>query len=178
MKRFMPVLVLLFGFGVFIPAPLPAQDTPPEASIEETTTDAKTAKEEFIEITEGEVKVKDIVTDATEVYAAVTDLKEAKEGAKKGAILLLLVTICKFLLSGVKLAKKHFWKTRKGKTVLRLSAVGLGLAVLILGKLVAGVDWMDALFYALSGPGAIVAHELLGVFAGMKDDKDAEPAPG
>lgn len=176
-RKLMPFLVLLLGIGVFTPTPLPAQDVAPAATAVTETTEAP-AKNELIELVEGEVKVKDIIADGTEVYESVTTLREAKDGATKGAILLLLVAIFKFLLTGLKLFKKHFWTKRKGKTVLRLSAIGLGLGVLILGKLVAGLDWMDALFYALSGPGAIAAHELLGIFAGMKDDKDVKAEEG
>lgn len=176
MRRLIPIFLLLAG--LMYAQPVQAQDDPPAAPAATATTDEATpdAKTEYLELTEGNVKVNDIVTDATKIYTAITDLQEAKKGAKKAAILLLLVAICKFLLSGVKLVKKHFWKSRKGKTVLRLSTLGLGLLVLILCKLAVGVGWMDALFYALAGPGALAAHELLGIFAGMKDDKDA-PTP-
>jgi hypothetical protein len=134
-----------------------------------------TATEEFRALVDKESSPAEAVDGAVETYEAAKDLAESgSSAAKLGLVLLLLSAIFKTLLSVAKLVSKAFFQTRKGKTVMRLVTLGLGLIVLVITKVAVGMPWVEALFLALSGPGAIVVHELTGLFAGIKDEKDAQ----
>lgn len=128
---------------------------------------------DFIVLVDGEVKVEDVVADVEEVYAAVVAYRAAGDNATKlAALLLLLAVIFKACLSGAKLAAKEYFTNRRGKTVLRVTTLVLGLGVLVITRVMAGMTWVEASFLALSGPGSIVVHEMTALFSGMKDDKD------
>lgn len=163
-------------FGQEPPAPAPASEpvaTEPVA----TPTDTEKDKAAYVELVDGEVKVKDVVADGTEVYDAVMAYRQAKQSGDTTGIALIiaagLAALFKILLSVAKMLSKVFFSTGKGKMVLRVITLVLGLAVFFTVKFAAGFGWVDAIIAALSGPGAIVVHELLDLFAGAKDDKPA-----
>lgn len=183
--------LIAVGFALLLLCtPAYGQELPPDpapAVAEDVADPVADAKAEYTELVDGDVKVKDVITNGTEVYDAVQALRKEKEETGKinmVLILLMLAAIFKALLSVAKVVGKlvgeEFWKNRKGKTIMRLICIGLGLATMVTAKLAAGVGWGDAILLFLSGPGALAAHEVTGLFVGMKDDKDepAEESPG
>jgi hypothetical protein len=166
MKRFL--VALAFSVGVAAPVlPAWADEARPAAEVEVL---AATPTEEFTELVDGEVKIHDVVSNVTEVYEAVKSYRTEKETQAKLALLLLLLAIAfKAVISGAKLVANEFLSSPGGKTAIRVSTLFLGLAVLMLSRVGAGMHWIDAFFLSLSGPGAIVVHELLDLFRGDKD---------
>lgn len=176
---------LILAAGVLLCVPAFGQEPPAEPADSATTEEVvkpdpvEDAKKEYVELVDGDVKVKDVIADGTEVYEAIQALRDEKKQTGTvtfAMIMLLLAAIFKALLSVAKIIGKlvgvEFWKTRKGKTIMRLICIGLGLATMATAKLAAGVGWGDAILLFFSGPGALAVHELTGLFVGMKDDKD------
>ena len=62
----------------------------------------------------------------------------------------------KVLLDAANALAKHRWKQH-----LNWVALGLAVPIALLSRYAAGVGWFDAGLYALIGPGAIAANELL-----------------
>lgn len=152
------------------PAPEPTPPTPEGTTVQDMT-------DEFKVLVDKDATLVEAVEGAVDTYEASRDLaKNEDKSAVLGLVMILLSAIFKTLLSIVKLVSKAFFQTRKGKTALRVTTLGLGLAVLVTTKVVIGMSWVEALFLALAGPGAIVVHELAGLFSGNKDEKDAQPA--
>jgi hypothetical protein len=168
MKRFLIALAL--SAGVAAPTlPAWADEAKPAAVAEETV--AATPTEEFTELVDGDVKINDVVSNVTEVYEAVKTYRGEQDAKAKLALLLLLLAIAfKTVISGAKLIANEFLSSPRGKTAIRVSTLFLGLAVLMLSRVGAGMHWIDAFFLSLSGPGAIVVHELLAIF---RSDEDA-----
>jgi hypothetical protein len=118
----------------------------------------------LVKVDGDKVTVDDLVTNATEVAAALKAYKGAqpdKTAARLG-LMLLLAAVFKLLLSGLKFTSE-FWKGDKGKLVLRLSTIVLGVGVLLASRLGAGDTWMNAMLLAVSGPLAISFHELFDI---------------
>ena len=94
----------------------------------------------------------------------------------KVEFLLILTAAFKLLLSAVKLSGP-FWKGRKGKTILRLVTVTLGVAVWLTAQWGMGVGWFEAVVLGFSGPLAVALHEyqyLIPALARKKDKKKEE----
>jgi hypothetical protein len=166
MKRLILIFALmLMPFSAAIAQPAPP--TPP----------ANPDTEAYIKLVDGEVTVEDVVADGQEVYKAVQAYRDAKKSgsSNSGTLALMLAGLAaffKFLLSLIKvIAKKEFWKSRKGKITLRLVCIGLGLCVLVISKFAGGAGWEDAILLAFSGPGALAAHEITTI---TKKDKPPE----
>jgi hypothetical protein len=124
------------------------------------------------------VTVNDIVTDATEVAAAIQAYKADKAAGDKTAtrlaLMLLLAAIFKVLLSAVKFTS-DFWKGPKGALALRVSTLVLGIAVFLTAHLGAGETVINAGLLALSGPLAISFHELFDIIVGLVQKTPATP---
>ena len=161
MKNFLMVLTL--STGMMAPAYALAEGAPAPVRVDPT--------EEFTELVDGDVKIHDVVSDVTEVYEAVKAYRAEQDTKAKLALLLLLLAIAfKTIISAAKLIANEFLSSATGKNVIRVGTLFLGLAVLVLGRAAAGMHWIDAFFLSLSGPGAIVVHELMDIFS---DDKNA-----
>lgn len=167
MKQFLVALSL--SVVLMTPAAY-AQRAEPPAEAQEMV--KASPEEEFTELVDGEVKIHDVVSNVTEVYEAVKTYRGEQEARAKLALLLLLLAIVfKMVISVAKLVATEFLSSPKGKTAIRVSTLFLGLAVLMLSRVGVGMHWIDAFFLSLSGPGAIVVHELLDIFSGDKDAK-------
>lgn len=159
MKRFLMILTL--STGMMAPA-YATEGSPATVRVDPT--------EEFTELVDGDVKIHDVVSDVTEVYEAVKAYRAEQDAKAKLALLLLLLAIVfKTIISAAKLIANEFLSSTTGKNVIRVGTLFLGLAVLVLGRSAAGMHWIDAFFLSLSGPGAIVVHELMDIFSGSKD---------
>lgn len=173
--------VILSVLFLLMPVPLLGQEPavvedPKPPDVTRVTSDAETVEavnEEYLKLVDGKVEIKDLVVEGAEVYEAVKAMRDAKKGVNLALFVMALAALFKFLLSILKLAvASGFWSTRKGKTVTRLTAIGLGVAAMFVAKLGMGMGWGDALFLFMSGPGALAFNESMGIFVGMKDHKD------
>ena len=152
------------------PADKPVADKPEVAA----PAPVATPETETATLVDGQVKVGDLLAGASEVAKAVTEYRAAKTTGDKAAlrlgILAALAAIFKFLLSALKLSTP-FWKSDKGKAILRLSTLALSCVVFVVAKLAVGESYMSALTLAMSGPLAVAFHEytyLIPTIAKMK----------
>jgi hypothetical protein len=139
------------------------------------------AVEEVAETADDKPTVGEVVKEGAAVVEAVEDLKEAKKAGE--GLYLVIMALCmavfKFTLSIVKLTGP-FWKGRRGKTVLRLTTVGLGTVVALIAVAMDS-GWVNAVTVGLSGPLAVAAHEysiLIPALARKKESAKAEEASG
>jgi len=179
--------VILSVLFLLMPVPVSGQEPaategPKPPDVTRVTSDAddaeniEAAKKEYLELVDGKVKINDLVVEGSEVYEAVQAMREAKKSGKginMALIVMALAALFKFLLSILKMAvASGFWSTRKGKTVTRLTTIGLGIAAMFVAKLGMGMGWGDALLLFMSGPGAMAFNESVDIFTGAKDAKD------
>jgi len=187
--KVLPVLFVMGALGYALVAY--PQEAQPTLVVDEgvATAEAKepelvtgeplTVTEEFNRLVTSDPTLMETFAEGKDVTEAIMEMKRAKEAGGTidlVLIMLLLSSIFKVLLSIAKFIKKEFWKTRQGKTVMKLITLGLGFAVLITTKIGLGMHWGEAILLSLSGPGAMMVHEIIGMFQGMKDPKDAEAA--
>jgi len=110
------------------------------------------------------VTVGDVVVSAGDVLVAVKNYRAqggadaSSKAARRLAFMLLLAAIFKFALSGLKLSTP-FWKGAKGKALLKVITITLGLGVGLISQLALGDTWYDAITVGLSGPLAVAFHE-------------------
>lgn len=166
--RLVAVLILLMA-GLWV-TPSYAQEPATPAGAMDTNADGKVDADETKAAIEGDVDVKDVVLDVTDVVAAVQDLKGKKEGMAT-LIMVLLGAVFKLLLSAVKLikAKTKWFHAKKAKRILKYTTLGLGAAAALLSNLVFGMGWIEAGIILLSGPISVAIHEY------TKDSKDGAP---
>ena len=181
MKRFALISFLLVFVALTANAQTP---TTPVATEPTPAVAAPVAKPDVVTVKGDKVTVNDVITDATEVAAAVTSYQAAKKAGDKSAIrlgiMVLLAAVFKILLSVLKFTS-DFWKGEKGKLVLRCSTIVLGVAVFFTAHLAAGESWVNAGLLAVSGPLAIAVHELFDIIMPLlqkkpKADLAAKPA--
>lgn len=120
--------------------------------------------------------VKEIVGGVKEVIKKVGEVKKGENTAGEKipmllAIMALLAAIFKVLLSLLKVMSK-FFKSSKGKTVMRLITVILGFATYLVSSMAMKMPWYEALTLSISGPGALVIHELSLVIPWLKNVKE------
>lgn len=96
--------------------------------------------------------------DAADALAAV---KMADKAGRLMAILALLATVFKLMVSGLRVMGTigFFVKTDKQSTFIRLFTLVLGGCVFFFSSIVGGMPWWEALFLALSGPMSMIVHE-------------------
>ena len=174
MKRFLFVPFLFVALSVFAQTPTdpaPVADKPATPAVEPA---APVAVPDVVKVEGDKVTVNDVITNATEVAAAVKNYQDAKKAGDKTAIRLgimaLLAAVFKILLSVLKFTS-DFWKGTKGKLVLRLSTLVLGVAVFFTAHMAAGESWVNAGLLAVSGPLAIAVHELFDVILPLLQKK-------
>jgi len=184
MKKFLFIPFLFVALSVFAqtptdPAPVADKSaTPAVAAVEPA---APVVVPDVVKVEGDKVTVNDVITNATEVAAAVKDYNAAKKAGDKTAVRLgfmaLLAAVFKILLSLLKFTS-DFWKGTTGKLVLRISTLVLGIAVFLTAHLAAGESWTNAALLAVSGPLAIAVHELFDVIMPLLQKKPkADPAP-
>lgn len=132
------------------------------ADVSGTTNALEAAKDV---LTEGKV----VITVANEYF---TGSKDGDEAAKKLGLFALITAILKLLLSLLKLTGA-FWKEDRGKWVLRVVTLTLGIVVAVVSSLAAGMPWWDAVFLGLSGPGAVALHEYQKLIPALNKKKKA-----
>lgn len=170
------ITTLLIGQGVIGLFTLSAYFITPSGFAQDTVAvspldinkDGKVDATETAVATDAKPSISDTVKDAAEVY----DVAKSKDSLPKGTFwALLLGTIFKLLLSGLKLAGKNVgWFTSKdGKRVLKYSTLGLGAAAAVAANFALGWGWVDAVQLLLAGPLAVAIHEY------TKDSKDPVP---
>lgn len=136
----------------------------------ETETDDKqdSATEQVKDLVDGEVTYENVSADVQATIDAVAAARAADRTTRLAAIMALLATLFKLLLSGVKLAGGlSIWGERQG-AVIRIITLCLGICVYFASSIVAGMPWWEAFFLALSGPGAMVVHEYTQLFGRRK----------
>jgi hypothetical protein len=126
------------------------------------------------------VTVGEVVADAGEVASAVAAYRAARASGDSAvaaaALLVLLTVVFKFLLSAVKLSGP-MWKGRKGKSIMRLITITLGVASFFVAMFGGGMGWFEAFMVGLSGPLAVALHEysiLIPAIAKKKDQAKAD----
>ena len=160
MKRLLLIAALLF-----IPSEAFTLDSPPAASSLDLNKDGKVDAAEAAAATDADAGVKDVADGAAELYGTIKD----KDSLPKGTFWALIMgTVFKLLLSGLKLAGKNvgWFKSKDGKRVMKYSTIGLGAAAAITANFALGWGWVDAVQLLLSGPLAVAIHEY------TKDSKD------
>jgi hypothetical protein len=109
---------------------------------------------------DADVSLSDLAADASEIRKAVLAYRAQEESTtKRLALAALLALIFKGMLDVLKLSGP-FWKGRKGKNVLKASTLMLGLLMGLFAQIGMGMPWSESLLLALSGPGAMVMHEI------------------
>ena len=175
MKRMLPVLALtLLAFSALAQEPATPVAPPTAAAVAPASTPIPAPAPDVVKIEGDKITVNDIVTDAKGVADAVKSYKDAKSSGNKLAarlgLMALLAAVFKVLLSCLKFTSE-FWKGDKGKIVLRLSTLVLGIAVALLSHFAAGEDWMSAIMLGISGPLAISFHELFDIIVALVQKK-------
>jgi len=96
-----------------------------------------------------------------EAADALSNLKLADKAGRLMALMALLATVFKLMVSGLKVAGTigFFVRTEKQAVVIRMLTLALGGGVFFFTNVVAGMPWWEALFLAMSGPFSIVIHE-------------------
>lgn len=186
MKKLFLIVLLL--------APMPAlsQEAPVEPAAPEAATEAAKPAPVNVDIsafdTNGDGKIDSTeaaalltadpsVTDVTSDVGALVEAAKSIKG-KSGtelaiAIALLLAVIFKLLLSLIKVASKNtdWFKSPRGKAALKYTTLGLGaLAAIgagIAASVGAGIGWVEVVIIGLSGPGAMVVHEISSLLPGV-----------
>ena len=131
-------------------------------------------------VAEKEYGAEDLSRAIMELHGALAEHKalqkvpeeERAEGAGTGVIVLILSSVFKILLSGVSMTGP-FWRGRKGKNALKVLTLALGTGVMLFSKMAIGVSWHEAVYLALSGPGAIVIHEITKMFTRKEEPQGA-----
>ena len=104
-----------------------------------------------------------VVETVNEVPGVVDQIKHQLDEKASGkvswllAICAILSIVFKFIISGLKRFSVYF---SKNKTLLRVIPLILGVLVMSLDKFVVGGAWWEAIMMGISGPGAIMVHEL------------------
>jgi hypothetical protein len=100
----------------------------------------------------------DIVKQLGEAKAALDEYRASNEpGAKKLLLFALFAVVANLLINVI---KRFSSLTAKGKKVLPWVAMGLGVLAGGLSLLAAGQGWINAIWYGMAPPGAILLHEL------------------
>jgi hypothetical protein len=181
-KTLLSLPFLLWAAIALAQAPATPVPVPATAAVEQPAAPAvePAAVPDVVKVEGDKITVNDVVTDAKGVAEAFKVLKAAKGAGDKLAARLalmgLLAAIFKILLSCLKFTSE-FWKGAKGKLVLRLSTLVLGIGVTLLSHFAAGEDWMSAIMLGISGPLAISIHELFDVIVALVQKKPVPPAP-
>jgi hypothetical protein len=151
------------------PAAEPAATTEkaaPATSDIDTNKDGRIDSDETKALVDKDENVSDVVDGAGEAIDAAKNMKGKKGTELALAIALFLAALFKSLLSLIKVLKKstNIFKTKKGKKILKLSTIGLGVLAAvgagIANTMGAGFGWMEILMIGLSGPGSLAVHEL------------------
>jgi len=104
--------------------------------------------------------IKDVVTNIKDVVAKAKEVSKTSDKTEKLLIILgLLAALFKLLISLLKVLSKWF-TSKVGGTVIRISTLVLGVGVFLVTNLALKMPWYDAVWLSLSGPGALVLHEL------------------
>jgi hypothetical protein len=100
--------------------------------------------------------------------------KEADRTKRNLALFALLAAVFKVLLSLTKLASS-FFRSGRGKTVIRFSTLGIGVFVFLFSHLAAGESWLDSIILGACGPFSIVVHEYAKLLFPSKGKVDEGP---
>lgn len=157
MRRF----ILAVGLGSALLLPLTVTAGTPSGMTPEDAAEATRQVEAWVA---GEVSYESVSVEVQEAITAFANARAAERTAMLAAIMALLATLFKLLLSGVKLVGGMTFLTQRQKSVIRLTTIGLGIGVYLTSSLVAGMPWWEALFLSLSGPGAMAVHEYSRLF--------------
>jgi hypothetical protein len=185
MRKHLIALLLLVGGFAFV-QPSYAQKQPASAvsvSDIDTNKDGKIDAKEAKALLDKDAGVGDVVSGVSDTIEAAQGLKGMKGKELALGIAMLLAVLFKMLLSLVKVMSKNtgWFAGARGKAALKyctlalgaLAAVGAGIAM----GLGVGLDWIDVVIVALSGPGAMVVHELASLLPGVGKHASV-PEPG
>lgn len=104
--------------------------------------------------------VGDIITGVGNIVEKVKEYKGAEEAGKLMGLMALLAAIFKLSMSGLKLTSKVFFKSDKGKNILKIITLLLGVGTFLVSSMAIGKTWWESLILAMSGPMSMVVHEL------------------
>lgn len=182
-RRLIPILFLLVGLAYIQPVqadPEPAAPAATEAPSKvkpagamDANADGKVDNDELKKEMDKEVGVGDVASDVSDVVAATKGLKDS-DTSKAMVWMLILATVFKLLLSGIKLIKKqtNWFHAKKAKRILKYTTLGLGAVAALLFNFVGGMGWMEAAMIFMAGPVSVAIHEY------TKDSKDGDPDAG
>jgi hypothetical protein len=105
------------------------------------------------------VGIGDIVSGVGDIVDKAKDYKGAEGSGKLVGLMALLAAIFKLLMSAIKLISKTFFKSTKGKNIIKLVTLLLGVGTFIVSNIALGQTWWEALILSFSGPMAMVLHE-------------------
>lgn len=125
-----------------------------------------------------------VVTNEEVAGAAFKTVHEAQkyiEGRKdksKSALLLaaVIAALLKFLIALIR-RTSPFWKKTRGKWVIRMLTLTLGLVAGVVANYALGMSWMDAVVVFMGGPGAVIITEyqkLIPFLRGKPDDSKSD----
>lgn len=157
MRAFGIGLVALFLLAA-APASAPAPASQPTVAVGTGTVTPTVASPEAEHVPTPAEVVKEAGAVAAAAGEYFTGSKEGDAAAKKFGLLALITTVLKLLLSLLKMASS-FWSETRGKWVLRIITLGLGVVIAIVSSMAIGMPWWDAVLLGLSGPGAVALHE-------------------
>jgi hypothetical protein len=181
MRRLLiPALFLLVGLAYLQPVQAEDSATTAPAKVApagamDTNSDGKVDADETAKEVAKDTRVGDVVTDVNAVVDATKGLKD--KGADKAMVwMLILATVFKLALSGIKLikSKTQWFAKKKAKAIIKYSTLGLGALAALLFNVVGGMGWLEAGMIFLSGPVAVAIHEYT---KDSKDDPASTPTP-
>jgi len=148
------VVLALAGATYAQPAASPAVEHAATATVEHAATAAATHVEEP-EVTNEEVLNAAFKT----VEEAQKYFKDREADTKKAFLWAALVAAILKLLIALIRRTSPFWKQTRGKWVIRLITLTLGVAAGVIGNLALGMPWWDAVVVFFGGPGAVLLTE-------------------
>lgn len=117
----------------------------------------------------------DLKCQLDEAKTAYQTLKAAQSGADQDLIKFawagLIAAILKIL---IQLLERLTKLTDKGKKVIPLIAMGIGVLIAMLSKFAMGTTWFDAILLGGAGPGAVFVNELFNIWF-KKADSSLQP---
>jgi hypothetical protein len=152
-------LLLTALLAAFMCAPAFARDAPsasPTAVHGVSVTVEHTADDPVV----AEGSTEEVIAAAAETLSEADKyFKARKEGISTALILCgAIAALLKLLLSLLRLTSP-FWKTTRGKWVLRLITLTIGAIAGVLASVAGGMPWWDALIVFFGGPGAMLIAE-------------------
>jgi len=125
----------------------------------------------FAEFDAGITTLGDVVGELGDVIDTVKGHENVSANSGKLiALMSLLAVVFKFLISFLKFSSVWF-KSNKGKNIIKIITLLLGVGTFFVSNMALGVSWWDSFVLALSGPMSMAIHEITKILPSIRDKK-------